>query len=222
MGEGERRRRYILCYNPNEAERQKQHREQKIKFLEEELEKHPNRRATAQWAIDLLASSRYKRYLTITKSNNIRIDRKSIREAERYDGKWVLQTNDDTISVEDAACGYKGLMIIERCFRSLKRTQIKMTPMFHWAPRRIETHVKICILALLIERIAEIRCGETWSRIRRKLETLKILELITPEYRFFQRNEIPAETRNILKTLDVSVPKRIVEIEKRQKSPSKS
>jgi transposase len=160
--------------------------------------------------------------LTITKSNNIRIDRKSIREAERYDGKWVLQTNDDTISVEDAACGYKGLMIIERCFRSLKRTQIKMTPMFHWVPRRIETHVKICILALLIERIAEIRCGETWSRIRRKLEALKLLELITPEYRFFQRTEIPAETRNILKTLDVSAPKRIVELEKRQKSPLKS
>jgi transposase len=90
-----------------------------------------------------------------------------------------------------------------------------MTPMFHWAPRRIETHVKICILALLIERIAEIRCGETWSRIR-------ILELITPEYRFFQRNEIPAETRNILKTLDVLVPKRIVKLEKRQKSASKS
>jgi len=222
VGEGERRRRYILCYNPNEAERQKQHREQKIKFLEEELEKHPDRQANAQWAIELLASSRYKRYLTITKSNNIRIDRKSIREAERYDGKWVLQTNDDTISVEDAACGYKGLMIIERCFRSLKRTQIKMTPMFHWAPRRIETHVKICILALLIQRIAEIRCGETWSRIRRKLGALKILELITPEYRFFQRNEIPTETRNILKTLDVSVPKRIVELEKRQKSASKS
>ena len=171
VGKGERRRRYILCYNPNEAERQKQHREQKIKFLEEELERHPDNRATAQWAIELLASSRYKRYLTITKSNHIRIDRKSIREAERYDGKWVLQTNDDTISVEDAACGYKGLMIIERCFRSLKRTQIKMTPMFHWVPRRIETHVKICILSLLIERIAEIRCGEPWSRIRRKLET---------------------------------------------------
>ena len=106
-------------------------------------------------------------------------------------------------------------MIIERCFRSLKRTQIKMTPMFHWVPRRIETHVKICILALLIERIAEIRCGETWSRIRRKLEALKILELITPEYRFFQRNEIPTETRNILKTLEVPEPKRIFELEKR-------
>jgi transposase len=222
VGEGERRRRYILCYNPEEAERQKKHREQKIKFLEEELERHSGRQANAQWAIELLASSRYKRYLTITKSNNIRIDRKSVRKAERYDGKWVLQTNDDTISVEDAACGYKGLMIIERCFRSLKRTQIKMTPMFHWVPRRIETHVKICILALLIERIAEIRCGEPWSRIRHKLENLKIIELITPEYRVFQRNEIPAKTRNALKMLDISMLKRIVRLEKREKIPSKS
>ena len=215
VGEGERRRRYILCYNPKEAERQIKHREQKIKFLEEELEKHPVRQANAQWAIELLASSRYKRYLTITKSNNIRIDRKSIRDAKKYDGKWVLQTNDDTISVEDAACGYKGLMVIERCFRSMKRTQIKMTPMFHWVPRRIETHVKICVLALLIERIAEIKCGEPWSRIRRKLENLEIFELITPEYRLFQRNEIPAKTQNILKLLDVSTPKRVVGLEKR-------
>ena len=110
-------------------------------------------------------------------------------------------------------------MIIERCFRSLKRTQIKMTPMFHWVPRRIETHVKICILALLIERIAELSCGEPWTRIRRKLEELQILEFLTPEYRFFRRNEIPAKTRNILKDIDVSTPKLVLGLEKRQKSP---
>lgn len=28
--------------------------------------------------------------------------------------KWVLQTNDETISLEDAAAGYKGLLMIER------------------------------------------------------------------------------------------------------------
>ena len=65
---------------------------------------------------------------------------------------------DDTISLEDAACGYKGLMVIEHCFRSLKRTQIKLTPMYHWASRRIESHVKICVLAVLIERITELEC----------------------------------------------------------------
>jgi hypothetical protein len=96
VGEGGRRRRYILCYHPEEAERQKKHREQKIRFLEEGLKRYPARQANAQWAIELPASSRYKRYLPITKSNNIRIDRKSVREAERHGGKWVLQTNDDT------------------------------------------------------------------------------------------------------------------------------
>jgi transposase len=220
VGDGERRRRYILCYNPKEADRQKKHRQQIVTFLEKELERHPSRKATAQWAIDLLASHRYKRYLTITKSNNIRIDRKSIREAKKYDGKWVLETNDDTISVEDAACGYKGLMIIERCFRSLKRTQIKMTPMFHWVPRRIETHVKICILALLIERVAEISCDEPWSRIRRKLEELQISQFHTPEYRFFRRNEISAKTSNLLKDLNISTPKMLMGLEKLQKSTS--
>jgi transposase len=215
VGDGERRRRYVLCYNPKEAERQKNHRERIVAFLERELERHSSRKATAQWAIELLASSRYKRYLTMTKSNNIRIDRKSIREAEKYDGKWVLETNDDTISVEDAACGYKGLMIIERCFRSLKRTQIKMTPIYHWVPRRIETHVKICILALLIERVAEITCEEPWSRIRRKLEELQISQFISSEYTFFRTNEIPVNTRKILKALSVSTPQVVMGLEKR-------
>jgi transposase len=214
VGDGERRRRYILCYNPKEAERQRKHREQIVAFLEKELESHRSRKATAQWAIDLLASQRYKRYVTMTKSNHIRIDRKSIREAERYDGKWVLETNDDTIRVEDAACGYKGLMIIERCFRSLKRTQIKMTPMFHWVPRRIETHVKICVLALLIERVAEITCKEPWNRIRRVLEGVQISHFQSREYRFFRRNEISASARNLLKALNISIPKLVTGLKK--------
>jgi transposase len=133
VGDGERRRRYILWYNPKEAERQSHHRRMIVELLESELGRHQERSATAQWAIELLASRRFKRYLRITKAGLIRIDRAAIVEAAKYDGKWVIETNDDTISLEDAACGYKGLMVIERCFRSLKRTQIKLTPMYHWA-----------------------------------------------------------------------------------------
>jgi hypothetical protein len=59
--------------------------------------------------------------------------RTAIREVEKFDSKWVIETSDDTISLEDAACGCNGLVVIERCFRSLKRTQIKMMPMYHWA-----------------------------------------------------------------------------------------
>jgi len=214
VGDGERRRRYILCYNPKEATRQRKHRAEVVKILEQELARHPDRKATAQWAIELLASLRYKRYLTVTKSNKIRIDRGAVREAAKYDGKWVLQTNDDTISLEDAACGYKGLMVIERCFRSLKRTRIKMTPMHHWAPRRIDAHVKICVLALLIERVAELGCGQPWSKIRRGLEELQISYFSTPDHRFFRSNEVNHKAYTILKSLKISTPKLIQGIEK--------
>jgi transposase len=213
IGDGEMRKRYILCFNPKEAKRQRKHRARVIEILEKELAKHPDKKATAQWAIELLASQRYKRYLTITKGNQIRIDRGKARQAQKYDGKWVLETNDDTISMQDAASGYKGLMVIERCFRSLKRTQIKMTPMYHWVPRRIETHVRICVLSLLIERVAEIACQQPWSQIRRKLQTLQVTEFLSLKHRFYRRNELTPEVSQTLKTLAVAAPKSILAVE---------
>lgn len=214
IGNGERRRRYILCYNPKEAKRQKKHRAEVVRLLEEELARHRKLKATAQWAIDLLASIRFKRYLKVTKSGNIRIDRGAIREAGKYDGKWVIETNDDTISLEDAACGYKGLMVIERCFRSLKRTRIKMSPVHNWVRRRIEAHVKICVLALLIERLAELRCEKPWTRIKHDLEQLQISCFSTADHSFFRRNELTGRVRNILTSMDIPPPKVVQGLEK--------
>jgi len=219
IGNGERRRRYILCYNPKEAERQRRHREQAVRFLEEELARHREPKATARWAIDLLASLRFKRYLKVTKSNKVRIDRGALREAAKYDGKWVLETNDDTICLEDAASGYKGLMVIERCFRSLKRTRIKMSPIYHWVPRRVEAHVKICVLALLLERAAELQCDKPWSRIKQGLEELQISFFSTADYRFFRRNEITSHVRSLLKSLKIKTPNLVEGIEKRPATP---
>ena len=222
VGDGERRRRYILCYNPREAERQKKHRAEAVGFLEEELARHPRPKATARWAIDLLSSLRFKRYLKVTKSGKIRIDRGAVRETAKYDGKWVIETNDDTISLEDAACGYKGLMVIERCFRSLKKTRIKISPIYHWVPRRIEAHVKICVLALLIERLAEIRCNKPWHRIKQDLEELQIFHFSTIEHSFFRRNELTSRVRSLLKSLNISPPKLVQGIEKLSAAPPNS
>jgi hypothetical protein len=212
VGDGARRRRYIVCYNPKQAERERKHREKAVEQLEQELGSHKDKKATAQWAIQLKASGRYGRYLKITKSGTIKIDRAAIREAARHDGKWVLETNDDTITPEDAAEGYKALLVIERCFRSLKRTQLKMTPMWHWVPRRIETHVKICVLALLIERVAERALGLPWARIRLCLAGLQATAFETKTHAFVQRNEPTPYHRSTLKTLDISLPKRVLEV----------
>lgn len=210
-------KRYILCYNPKEAQRQAKHREEIVAMLKEELAKHKDKKATRKWAINLLSSCRYKKYLTITPSGNIRIDRKGITGAAKYDGKWVLETNDENLSLEDAATGYRNLMVIERCFRSLKRTQIKMMPMYHWLPRRIEAHIKICILALLIERTAELDCDMLWSRIRNILSKIQATEFTTPCHSFFQLNEPSAEARKLLKKLSIKRFNKVFDIQSTEK-----
>ena len=209
VGDGERRKRYILCYNPKEAQRQREHRKMIVSMLAAELDRHREQSATAQWAIELLASPRFKRYLRVTKGKLVRID----RAAAKYDGKWVLETNDDTIALEDAACGYKGLMVIERCFRSLKRTQIKMMPMYHWASRRIEAHVKICALALMIERVAELECGQSWHQIHQALDKLQVTEFFNLNHRVLMRSELPSKTTKVLKALKIKPPPQVLSLE---------
>ncbi len=211
-GQGVRRRRYLLCYNPREAGRQRRRRKQVVQQLEQELARHRNRSATAQWAIDLLASPRTRRYLTVTGQGEIRLDRNAIQQAARTDGKWVVQTNDDTLTPEDAAYAYKGLTVIERCFRTLKRTQLKLEPVYHRLSRRIEAHVKICVMALLIERVAELACGQSWSQLRHLLADLQVTEFHTPSHLFFKRNEPSSELRNILKKLAIPLPDSVLDI----------
>ena len=213
VGQGERRRRYIVCHNPEEAARESAHRQQVLADLKKELKAHKTRKATAKWAIELMASGRYGRYLKIGRGNTVVIDQEAVRKAQRLDGKWVLMTNDDTLAIEDGAAGYKSLLVIERCFRSLKRTQICMTPMHHWLPRRIEAHVKICVLALLLERIAELATGQPWSRIRPVLDKLQATEFRSDSHLFFRRNDIPAKVRDLLKELEVTAPKTVLNIQ---------
>ena len=211
-GEGARRRRYLLCYNPKEARRQEKRRQEIVQQLEQELARHRNMSATAQWAIDLLASQRTKRYLAITPHGEIRLDKKAIQQAARTDGKWVIQTNDDTLTPEDAACAYKSLSVIERCFRTLKSTQLKLNPVYHRLSRRLEAHVKICVMALLIERVAELACEEPWSRIRPVLAHLQATEVHTPSHLFFKRNEASPEVRKTLKKLAIPLPNSVLSI----------
>jgi transposase len=131
----------------------------------------------------------------------------------------VLETNDDTISLEDAACGYKGLLVIERCFRSLKRTPLKMAPLFHWLPPRIEAHGRICVLALLIERVAELACSQFWFRIQGALDALQATEFHTPTQIFFRMNEVSQPVQQLFKSLAIPLPKRVLAITAHPKLP---
>ena len=223
VGEGERRKRYVLCFNPAEAEQQRAHRAQvlaelnaELTLLDEREEDHPKA------ACALMASCRYGRYLSTDRHGRPKLDAAKVKAAEKFDGKWVVITNDETLTAEDVALAYKGGAIIESCFRRMKQTGLEVRPMFHWAPRRIEAHVKLCVLALQVQRTAEIRTGLSWARIAHLLGTLKAVRYVAERQTIVQRTKIGPELAGLLKKLGISAPKQVMAMIEAAETPATS
>jgi transposase len=213
VGDGERRQRYVVCHNPEEERRQRAHRNKLIDELEAELKTlRPSDGGHTKRVCALATSVRFGRYLRQLKGGELRLDRAAIADAEGYDGKWVITSNDDTLSAEDLALGYKQLMRVEECWRTMK-SGLRMRPVFHWAPHRIEAHIKLCVLALLLERIAELRGGDTWRNLVAKLDTIKVVEYVRGEARVRQTTEVRGEVAGLLQKLGAAMPPKLHHVE---------
>jgi hypothetical protein len=94
----------------------------------------------------------------------------------------------------------------------MKQTGLEVRPMFHWTPRRIEAHVKLCVLALQMQRAAEIRCALPWARVAHELAALKAVRYHTGGRTIVQRTKIADSLGGTLKKLGVSMPKQILSI----------
>jgi hypothetical protein len=210
LGEGERRRRYVLCLNEEEADKQRRHRAEILEVLGAELASlkadHPKA------ACRLLASKRLGPYLSQDDHGRPYLDRAKVRRAEQLDGKFVLTTNDDTLSVADIALGYKGMWVIESCFRKMKTTGLAVRPMFHWMPHRITAHVKLRVLALMIQRTAEIATGLPWRRLASTLERLRAVRYTSEGRTIVQATTVGPELADTFKKLEIATPKPILAV----------
>jgi Transposase DDE domain len=213
VGEGERRRRDVVCHNPQEEKRQRAHRQQLLRALEAELTslKHIRGESHSKRVCQLRASRRYGRYLRLTKGGLLRIDAAKRRAAEQLDGKFVVHSNDDSLTPADVALGYKQLQRVEEAWRSLK-SGLRVRPVYHWAVQRIHAHVALSVLALLLERVIEQACGDTWRNIRADLERIKLAQLLSPHGEVWQVTEPFPEAANHLKRLDIKHPPAIVHL----------
>jgi hypothetical protein len=196
VGEGARRRRYVVWFNLEEAQRQRTHREQVLAELEAVLPalQASRDRAHTKRACALGASERYGKYLSQDRHGRLAVDPARVRQAERLDGKFVVHSNDDTLTPADLALGYKQLTQVERAWRLLK-SGLRIRPIFHWAPHRICAHVSLTMVALLLERLAERARGDTWRNIRDDLRQIKLAQFLTPPRENSGRSRTPSRRR---------------------------
>jgi transposase len=214
VGDGERRRRFILVHNPDEARKDKATRERTLKKIDEALKsiKEQKGQCHKKNVCALLSHRTMGRFLKQLKTGAIKIDKGKIKAEAHLDGKYIISTSDDTLTPEDVALGYKQLMEVERAFRTLKTT-LDLRPVYHRKDERIQAHVFLCFLSLLLVRIAERKTKMTWDMIRTQMDRLHLGEFFSKDGRVFQTTEPTHEQSNILKQLKISPPQRIRHIQ---------
>jgi len=214
VGEGSGRRRFVIAYNPEQAEHDKHVRERNLERIKVDLEvlSKQSGKTMLKSKYVLLAHRSMGRYLKELKSGSLKIDKAKVKQEEKLDGKYLLSTSDKSLSAEDVALGYKQLMEVERAFRTLKST-LSLRPVYHTKDDRIRSHVMLCWLALLLVRIAELETGMTWPKVRAEVERLHLGKFLHKDGHILQYTELTKFQRNILKKLKLPIPQKIKTIQ---------
>ena len=209
IGEADR---FVICFNPDGAERDAAIRERLIAQLQEVIAGTDTLSVTKRAELRGVISTKpgLNRYLRTTPKGLLRIDAAKIKAETNLDGKYLLRCSDPKLSAEDIAVGYKQLLEVERGWRDMKQV-IDLRPVYHRLEERIRAHVILCWLALLLIRIIETSTGTTWNRIRQEFDLLTVATFSGPTGTFRQRAELTKPQRDILAKLDIPTPKKIVE-----------
>jgi Transposase DDE domain len=205
--------RFVICFNPEAAERDAAVRARMIAQLEEMIKNSDalskDKRAEVRGVISTKPG--LNRYLRVTPGGLLRTDAAKAKAEENLDGKYLLRTSDPAMTAEDIALGYKQLLEVERGWRDLKQV-IDLRPVYHRKEERIRAHVILCWLALLFARITENACGSTWPDLRRELDRIHLGTFAGPAGTFRQRTEITKAQRGILRALKIDIPPRTYQL----------
>ncbi|MDQ7822531.1 MAG: IS1634 family transposase [Candidatus Eremiobacteraeota bacterium] len=197
-----RHQRYVLCYNPQEAERDKKKREAILDDLREKL--------AGGEARSLIGNKGYRAYLSVEREA-LHIDELKVQREARYDGKYVLRTNTD-LPKEKVALTYKGLQDVEALFRDLKDI-LEARPFFHRKEDMVKAHLFSCFLALqlmveLKKRLESESVSIPWKEIILRLEQISAVKVNVGDSEFLLRTEFPPGVNDIFRAAGVRPPPR--------------
>ncbi len=207
--EGARAQRFVVCHNPEQADRDAAVRGRLVAHLEQLMagsDAWTDRRRD-EFVGSLKSKPGLRRYLRRTNTGLLRVDAAAIKRESHLDGKWLLRTSDATLTPDDLAAAYKTLLQVERGWRDMKGA-LGLRPVFHHREDRIRAHVQLCWLALLLMRVIENATDDTWRNIRHELDRMHLVTLATADGQVAQRSATTAGQKAILAALELAEPAR--------------
>ena len=195
-------RRYIVCRNLAEAEKDAAERAAIVAHLRQALRRGDKA---------LVGNAGYRRFLKAPEAG-FTIDEARVAEDARFDGIFVLRTN-TSLDPLQAMLRYRELQGVEQLFRSTK-SLLATRPIFHKCDATIRGHVFCSFLALVLQkelqdRLAAADLRPEWAEVLRDLDRLQEVEVDQDAKRFVLRTPVTGCAGKLFQTLGIALPPNI-------------
>ena len=199
-GPGCKPRRYVVCFNPEEAKRDAAVREAILDSLRHKLKAGDKQ---------LIGNAGYRRFLATPQAGHFEIDSARVAEDARFDGIYVLRTN-STLPVLSVALAYRQLWRVEAIFRTAKSI-LETRPIYHQTDAAIAGHLFCSFLALLLrkdldERLSAAGVTAEWADIVRDLDRVEQITVEQGTKSFVLRPQAPGCTGSVFQAVGVALP----------------
>jgi hypothetical protein len=192
-------RRYIVCYNEDQARKDRADREAIVESLRDQRKRGDK---------SLVGNKGYRKFLKLVPGKRFEIDQEKIQQETRYDGIWVLQTDAPLTGVE-VALKYKELWMVEAVFRCLKSV-LETRPIYHKCDDTIRGHVFCSFLALVLLKELQARLEDRgwyceWDRLKKDLEALEEFTVANAGRTFVIRSQVRGDAGKALQAAGVAL-----------------
>jgi hypothetical protein len=199
-GPGSQPRRYVVCFNPEEAKRDAASRAAILDSL---------RTALQQGDKQLVGNAGYRRFLATPQDRHFEIDDRRVMQDARFDGIYVLRTN-STLPPLSVALAYRQLWKVEAIFKTAKAI-LETRPIYHQSDTTIAGHLFCSFLALLLrkeldERLAMAGVAAEWADIVRDLDRVEQLTIDQDVKKFVLRPHAPGCAGSVFQAVGVALP----------------
>ena len=199
-GPGSKPRRYIVCFNPEEAKRDAEARAAILNNL---------RQALKQGDKQLVGNVGFRRFLATPSEGHFEIDPKRVADDARLDGLYVLRTN-SKLNMLSVALAYRELWKVEAIFRSAKAI-LETRPVYHQKDVTISGHLFCSFLALLLrkeldERLTAAGVKSEWADIVQDLERVEQIAVKQDGKHFLLRPQAPGCAGAVFQAAGVALP----------------
>jgi len=193
-------RRYMVCHNTEEEERDRKRREEIIDRARKDLEKKGPQA--------FLVPRGLKRFVELV-GGELVLKEEAVRKESRYDGKWVLRTN-TSLPAAEVALAYKSLWQIEHAFRELK-SGLEIRPVYLRTEDHVRGHIVVCFLALVLEAallrlLKEQGANGSYRDALIDLNQVRAVQLKANGKSWLVRTELPAKAFQAFKAVGLRPP----------------